>query len=139
MSSVNSTFFFLPESLVRLVLKITKAFDIGGYNLFSILDTLQFALEVNYHAQIKDLKIIDEKEMTILIVNIIRLSEKFNKMASKLAKKEFTQMFGDLQIEMNDFNAKELEHFKSFDYNVKTPKIVEILYVMIDSHLDTVF
>lgn len=130
---MESTLLFLPESLVRLALKIAKAFEISGYNLFSMLDTLQFALEVNYQAQ----KAIDEKEMTILIVNIIRLSEKYNKMASQLTKIEITRIFGGLQIE-SEFNQKEFEHFKSFNYEVKTPKIVEMIYELIDTHLDTV-
>lgn len=129
---------FLPESLVKLALKITRAFDISGYNLFSILDTLQYALEVNYQAQIKSEDKIDEKEMTILIVNIIRLCEKYNKMSSKFTKVEITKIFGNLQISQKEFNSKELEHFKSFNFQVKAPKIVELIYGLIDSHLDTI-
>jgi hypothetical protein len=133
-----STLFILPESLVRLSLKIAKSFDITDCNLFSILDTLQFALEVNFKAQLSSQASIDEKEMTILIVNIIRLSEKYNKAYSKLTKVEITKIFGNLQIDRKEVNDKEFEHFKSFNYDVKEPKIVELIYNLIDIHLDTI-
>lgn len=135
MSSIE---FFLPESLVKLVFKITKIFEISDYNLFSILDTLRYALQENYQAHLKIQKPMDEKEMTILIVNIIRLSEKYNRMSSKLTKIEINKIYGNLQIDEKEFNGKEFEHFKSFNFKVEVPTFVETIYGLIDTHLDTI-
>lgn len=132
----ESSQFYIPESLVNLVLKIAKEFEISGFNLFSILDTLQFALEMNYQAQLSSQNPWDETEMTILIINIIRLAEKYNKMTSKLTKVPITKMYAALDIDPNKINEKEFQHFKSFNFEIKSPVIVETIYKLIDEHMN---
>lgn len=79
-----------------------------------------------------------EKEMTMLVINILRLSEKFNKSSAKLFKIHIDEAFQNLGIDRNLINSKEIEHFKSFNYEVKNPAIAEALYQLIDNHLDAV-
>lgn len=77
-----------------------------------------------------------EKEMTMLIINILRLSEKFNKSSALVFKVQIDKVFENLGIERDVINGKEIEHFKSFNYEVKHPAIAEALYQLIDDHLD---
>lgn len=93
-------------------------------------------MELNYKILLKNGKEIDEKEMIMLIINIIRLSEKFNKSSSKLIKIHVDKAFENLGIDRKEINRKEFEHYKMFNYAIKTPTIVESIYKLIEGHLD---
>ena len=97
---------------------------------------MSFGLEENFKLMGKDQNEFCEKEMTMLIINILRLSEKFNKASAKVCKVKIDQAFENLGIERDVINSKEIEHFKSFNYEVKHPVIAETIYQLIDNHLD---
>lgn len=69
----------------------------------------------------------DEKEIIILIINIIRLSEKFNNQSSKLTKLQIDKAFGDLDISRDEINNKEFKHFSLIGHEFKNPEMFEKL------------
>lgn len=127
---------FLPESLVGLVIKICKSYNISKYDQFSILETLNFALFNDFKESMDKNAFKDEEKMYIMIVNIVRLCEKFNNSSSSFAKK-IDQIFKELGINKNVYNVSELESYKLMDYDVKSPVILEQVYDLIDKNLDT--
>lgn len=88
---------FLPESLVRLVLKIAQKFEISSYGEFIMLDTFQSGLATAM-MKLNDDEELDERQMTLLIVNIVRLSEKSNNVKSPLTNVKLDEIFRDLGI-----------------------------------------
>ncbi|CAO1428773.1 unnamed protein product [Diamesa serratosioi] len=123
---------FLPESLVKLTMKIAKSFEITSYDEFSLLDTLQYGL-FQYYQLNTELK--NEKEFCLLIVNIMRLTDKFNKMNSKLTKVKLDAIFPELQITNKDMNEFEYKVFKAMNFKICTPIIVETIHEVISVHL----
>lgn len=124
---------FLPVSLVKLVFKVSKLFRLPSIDEFSMLDTLQWSLYKSI--KLSDGHAIDEKEMCLMLVNIIRLTEKFNKATSKLTKLKLDQIFMDLGITSEEFNSKEFETFKSMDFRIMSPVVAEMVYQLIEEHL----
>lgn len=124
---------FLPVSLVKLVFKVAKLFRLPSIDEFSILDTLQWSLYKRI--KMSDGHPVDEKEMCLMLVNIIRLTEKFNKATSKLTKIKLDQIFMDLGLTSEEFNSKEFETFKSMDFRIVSPVVVETVYQLIEEHL----
>lgn len=88
---------FLPESLVRLVLKIAQKFEISSYGEFIMLDTFQSGLATAM-MKLNDDEELNERQMTLLIVNIIRLSEKSNNVKSPLTIVKLDEIFCGLGI-----------------------------------------
>lgn len=58
-----------------------------------------------------------------------------NDAKSKLTKFKLDEIFGKLQIDGNECNGKELQHFKSFNCDVKVPQIVEEIYGIIERYM----
>ncbi|CAG9809836.1 unnamed protein product [Chironomus riparius] len=127
---------FLPESLVRLVIKICKSYNISKYDQFSILDTLNFALFNDFKESLSKDAFKDEEKMYIMILNIIRLCEKFNNSSSSFAKKIDT-IFKELGINKNVYNVSELESYKMMDYEVKNPVVLEAIYDFVENNLNS--
>lgn len=125
---------FLPESLVRLTLKIAKSFEIRNYDEFSLLDTLQYGLFQYYQL---DRELENEKELCLLILNVIRLTDKFNKMDSILTKVKLDAIFPELQITSKEFNEFEFKVFKAMSFKICKPFIVETIHELIREHLVT--
>lgn len=123
---------FLPESLVKLTIKIAKSFEIRSYDEFSLLDTLQYGLFQYYQL---NTKLENEKELCLLIINIIRLTDKFNKMDSNLTKVKLDAIFPELQITSKEFNEFEYKVFKAMNFKICTPIIVETIHEIISVHL----
>lgn len=123
---------FLPESLVKLTLKIAKTFEIRNYDEFSLLDTLQYGLFQYYQL---NTKLDNEKELCLLIVNIIRITDKFNKMDSNITKIRLDAIFPELQITSKEFNDFEYKVFKAMNFKICKPFIVETIYEIIRVHL----
>lgn len=113
---------FLPESLVKLVLKIAKNFKLSCFDEFSILDTLQFACHKNFEHNFES-----KKDMTFFIMSVIRITEKFNKASLKVGIPQLGSSENLVQ--------KEFKFFKSMDFHVCAPRAVETLHEMIESHL----
>lgn len=122
---------FLPENLVKLVLKIARIFELTSFDEFSLLDTLQFAVVKKVLQVDKDL---DERKMILTIVNLIRTTEKFNKSVSTLTRIKLSQIFPNLGITDEEFNKDELEVFKLVDFQVVNPVVVELIFNLIGLH-----
>lgn len=135
-SSLTCHDLFLPESLVGLVIKICKSYNISKYDQFSILETLNYTLFNDFKESLDKNTFKDEEKMYIMIINIVRLCEKFNNSSSSFVKK-IDQIFKELGINKNVYNVSELESYKLMDYEVKTPVILEQVYALIDKNLDT--
>lgn len=127
---------FLPQSLVKLVIDICKTYKISKYDQFSILDTLNFALFNNFKEHAINNEFKDQERMSMTIVNIVRLCEKFNNSSSSLVKK-IDVIFKELGINKNVYNISELESYQLMNYEIKTPVILESIYDLIESYLDT--
>lgn len=128
---------FLPESLVKLVLKISKKFDISNHDVFSILDTLQFALFNEYCNSLRNETFKDEQKMCILIINIIRVSEKYHKAASSFSK-NVDKIFKEMGINKNVYNVSEFEAFKLMKFEqVKSPAILEEIYKLVKRNIES--
>lgn len=125
---------FLPEYLVRLTLKIAKSFEIRNYDEFSLLDTLQYGLFQYYQL---DMELENEKELSLLILNIIRITDKYNKMDSNLTKVKLDAILPELQITSKEFNDFEFKVFKAMNFKICRPFIVETIYELISEHLIT--
>ena len=123
---------FIPESLVKLAMKIAKSFEIRSYDEFSLLDTLQYGLFQYYQL---NTELDNEKELCLLIVNIIRLTNKFNKMDSNLTKVKLDAIFPELQISSKEFNEFEYKVFKAMNFKICTPFIVETIHEIISVNL----
>ncbi|CAO1428247.1 unnamed protein product [Diamesa tonsa] len=124
---------FLPESLVRLTLKIAKLFEIRNYDEFSLLDSLQYGLYQYY--ELNTMSEFNEKELSMLIINIIRLTDKFNNMESNISKVKIDDIFPELQITSNEFNDFEYKVFKAMNFKICKPFIVERIHEIISVHL----
>lgn len=122
---------FLPKSLVKLVQKIAKIFEISSYDEFSLLDTLEFALNRNMEKHEE----IDERKMTLLLINIIRLTEKYNKASSQLTKVKIESVFKEIGISSDEFNQGEFETFKLMDFHIVNPISVEIIFNFVEINL----
>lgn len=120
--------FFLPVSLTKIVMKIAKAFKFSSYDEFSLLDTLQFVLSKNIEMEIND-----EKGMTIFLLNVVRISEKFNTAEMVMSKLE--TIFPQLGISSEEFNRVEFKIFETIDFHVQPPAVVELLYNLIEEKL----
>lgn len=123
---------FLPESVVKLTMKIAKSFEITSYDEFSLLDTLQLGL-FQYYELNTELK--NEKEFCLLIVNILRLTDKFNKMNSNITKVKLDAIFPELQITNKEMNEFEYKVFRAMNFKICTPFIVEKIHEIINVHL----
>ena len=135
-SAITCQDLFLPESLIRLVIKICKSYNISKYDQFSILDTLNFALFNDFKESLSKDAFKDEEKMYTMILNIIRLCEKYNNSNSGFAKKIDT-VFKELGINKNVYNVSELESYKMMDYEVKNPAVLEAIYDLVENNLDT--
>jgi hypothetical protein len=100
---------FIPKSLVKLVLKIAEQFEIPGCDEFSILDTLQTSLVKSEIIQKIFEDKMSEKQMCIMILSIIRICEKSNRMHSNLTKMKMDEAFPELGLTNHDFNSEEFE------------------------------
>lgn len=116
--------FFLPESLQKLILKIARMFELNSFNEFSLMESLEYTILHN-SLQIDDM---DETKMSLLIINIIRLSEKFNCATSKITKIKLNSIFSELGFSNDEFNEQEFETFRTMNFNVRYPSAVEIIY-----------
>lgn len=123
---------FIPESLVILVLKLARKFEFNSIDVFSLLDTLENTLR-RYSKRLGE---IDERKMYLLLINIIRISEKFNRASSELTKAKLETIFQDLGLTSNDYNQSEFATFKSMDFKVSTPTVAETIYNLIEVHSD---
>lgn len=122
---------FLPENLVKLVLKIARVFELTSFDEFSLLDTLHLAIVKKVLEVDKNL---DERKMIVTLVNFIRITEKFNKSASPLARMKLCQIFPNLGITEKEFNNHELEVFKLTGFQVANPVVVELIFNFISLH-----
>ena len=122
--------FFLPTSLIKLVMKIAKIYQLSSLDEFSVFETLQFALFKSI-----EIEITDEKTMTILIINIIRITEKYNKATSMLTRTKLESLFPQLGITSDEFNQQEFKIFEAIDFQVQNPQIVEMIYKIIETSL----
>lgn len=125
---------FLPESLVKLVLKIAQSFRLKSFDEFSLLDTLQSGLAKYLNAL--NGQEITETDMIKLIVSIIRVSEKFNNINSEFTKVKLDRIFKDLAITNEEFNNQEFATFKAIDFRIESPIVAETVYDLIQKHLN---
>lgn len=130
-SDANLGVIFLPTSLVKLVLKVANLFNLTSYDEFSLLDTIEVCL----NSAMEKNEELDEQKMTILIINIIRVTEKFNKASSEITKAQLETIFKELSISSQDFNRQEFETFKAMKFHVMNPHCVEAIYKFIEMHL----
>lgn len=127
---------FLPRSLVNLVLKLANSFEIAGIDQFSLMDTLSIGLFKLFNASsAEELEKIDEKQICLLIVNIVRVTEKFNKAEAKLTKLKLASIFPGLDITDEEFNQHEFKTFKMLDFQIKDAVIVEEIHKLIENQL----
>jgi len=125
----------LPEELVKIVLKLVKLSGIRSYDEFSLLDTIQF----RYRRMLEKNETIDEKTLTLITINIIRLSEKFNNADSKLTKVKLDLIFREMDITSKEFDQFELPTFQLMNFQVMTPVAYEEIHRLIHQHLTTFF
>jgi hypothetical protein len=118
--------FFLPESLVKIVAKIANFLELSSIDEFSILDTLQFAIGKNINSE----TIADEKGMSIFLLNVVRISKKFNSASS--TKPQLEKLLADLEISSEEFHQQEFAVFKSMDFQIQTPVLAEQVYKFIE-------
>lgn len=123
--------FFLPESLQNLVMKIAKMFEFNSFNEFSLMESLEYTILHNT-LEIDDM---DETKMSLLIINIIRLSEKFNCATSKITKIKLNSIFSELGFSNDEFNDNEFTTFRTMNFNVRYPSVVEFIYNFIETLL----
>lgn len=126
---MSNLLLFLPSPLVKLVFKISQMFGINSYDEFSLLENLQNVLLTKFLSGLE----FDEKETTLTIVSIIRLSEKFNNNNSKLNKEKLNSIFVDFEID--DFKSAEFRTFREMNFEFKSPQIVELIYKLIEKYL----
>lgn len=122
---------FLPESLIKLVMKIAKVYNFSSIDEFSLMDTLQFTIFKNIH----NLNIVDEKSMTIFILNIVMITDKFNRTKSTLTEAELDQICQKLDISGKELYKQEFAVFKTMEYQIQTPVVVEMIYDFIEKHM----
>lgn len=122
---------FLPDSLVKVVLKLAKKFELSSFNEFSLLDSLQLSL-CNQMESGCDM---DEKSMVLLVINVIRLTEKFNSAMSRLTQLKVDEVFGELGITNDEFKAHEFEAFKMMNFKFVSPHSFEMVYNLVQTHL----
>jgi hypothetical protein len=116
---------FLPESLVKLVAKIANFLELSSIDEFSLLDTLQFAIDKNIDSDISD-----EKGMAIFLLNVVRISGKFNSASS--TRSQLEKLLADLEISAEDFHQQEFAVFKFLDFQIQTPVLAEQVYELIE-------
>ena len=126
---------FLPHSTVNLAFKLAKIFEISSYNLFSLLDSL---LEVILKSANLATENVSDKTVCIMLINIIRISEKLNNAASQLTKVKLDAIFVDLGISSEEFDKHEFEVYSLMGFKASTPLIVETIHNLIEVHLPNV-
>lgn len=125
---------FLPEGLVKLALKIAQTFRLRSFDEFSLLDTLQHGLNTTLKSS--NGHKIDEREMCLIIVSIMRLSEKFNNTNSEFKKLKLNNLFIKLGVTNEKFKNQEFATFKIMGFQIKSPTVAETIYVFIEKHLE---
>ncbi|CRK90442.1 CLUMA_CG004136, isoform A [Clunio marinus] len=124
---------FLPSSLIKLVFSVSKLFELSSYNEFSLLDTLEFALNAKYNL-INDRGTFDEKEMAIFIFNVILITVKFNT-ANPNTRNELQAVMKQLGIENKESIEQEFETFSLMNFKILDPYVVELIFNLVEVHL----
>lgn len=129
LKKISSEEVFLPEAVVKLVLKICKTFEISKFDTFSVLETLQAALYSNLFAQYPR----TVKETAMIILNAVRLTEKFQKSANSFAK-NCDKVFEALGMTKDEYNDSEVRTYHLMDYKIINPEILEEIYYIIEKN-----
>jgi hypothetical protein len=132
---------FLPKNLVKLVIKIAKAFGLSSYDEFSLLETIQHGLYQNIIDlsldQLEDNEV-DQKRICCLIINIIRITEKFNTRFSIFTKIELISVFKNLGLSQAEFDRRELDVMKSMRFRIMDSVAADTIYHFIGKYLPEV-
>ncbi|KAG5673536.1 hypothetical protein PVAND_003576 [Polypedilum vanderplanki] len=124
---------FLSISVVEVILKLSKQFQLEGYDEFSILDTLEFALDNKFEMSDKEENIDD---ICIFILSVSKITEKFNKAMLNISKEEIKSLFDQLEIKNVNCIKDEFEAYKLMDFEIKEPQTFCEIYNMIENHFD---
>lgn len=121
--------FILPEELVKLTMIIAEKLEISLVNELSILENLERGLKEIIEENL------DEKEITILIINIIRLTEKFNDATkTEFLSAKIKELCDTLEININD---GEIYAFQKLNFQITDdPEVVKMIHQLIDLHLN---
>lgn len=123
---------FLPQPVVKFVLKVSNLFELNAADEFSLLETLQHCLRLTDAD-------ISEGKMRQLMFHTIRITQKFNSAEFYNTKpkfsKELDEVFGSLGIAKGVF-TEELKVLKSLDYTIKSSQLLEMVHQKIEEHLD---
>lgn len=117
---------FLPQSLVMLLIKIAKNFKLSVYEEFSLFETISYGLSSNASEDF------DEEKLSSLLLEIIKVTQKYNNADLKLSNENLGEIFGK---STKDLVQEEFAVFKSMNYKIKSSKIIEMIYLKIEKHL----
>lgn len=123
---------FLPAAIIKLIVKVAKIFEMSSVDEFSILETLHSAILKNTEALDGSL---DEKVIGIILLNIIRITDKYNKAGSAISQAKLESFFAASGITAKELNQHELAVYKSINFEVLQSATVEFLFELIATHL----
>lgn len=122
--------YFLPSSTCFLVNRIAK--DVG----YSPLDELTIILNLQYtiHKFLKggiDIKELNGKSITFILINIIRISEKNLNSESKFSGQYLIDLLRNLKIivDQKELDIQEFRVFKMMNFQIiESPELLQILH-----------
>lgn len=124
---------FLLSSIVKIIVKLAKNFELSSVDEFSIMETLHFAMLKNTEAFSDNL---DEKAIALFLVNIISISDKFNNAGSKMTQARLEPFLTEFGVTIDQLNSCEFSVFKSIDFEVQQSKAVDLIFDLVSTHLD---
>lgn len=130
--SSNHDDLFLSAIIVNIIIKVAKIFEISSVDEFSIMETLHYAIMKNAEALEETL---DEKVITVFVLNIIRISDKYNKAGSTMSQAKLESFLPGLGVTADELNKHELDVFKSHDLKVLESVTVDLIFDLMSSLL----